>query len=71
MAQGDGQFSFGNLAPGSYRLIALDQPREIDANDPQDLAQYAGKGETVTVEANGTASAQLDVIRTTDEGTTP
>jgi hypothetical protein len=71
ITQADGQFLISNLAPGSYHVIALDQPREIDANDTESLAQYTGKGQTVSVEANGTANVQLDVIPTGGEVSTP
>ncbi|MBB6144616.1 hypothetical protein HNQ77_002572 [Silvibacterium bohemicum] len=69
--QAGGQFTMTNLAPGSYHVIALDQSREIDANDTESLAQYTGKGPTVTVEANGTVNVQLDVIQTGGEVSTP
>jgi hypothetical protein len=69
--QGSGQFSIGNVAPGSYRVVAFDHTQEIDPTDTQALAKYIGKGQTATVEANGTANVQLDVIRAGDEGSTP
>jgi hypothetical protein len=67
-AHGSTQFTLSNLAPGSYRVIALDEPTEIDPSDPQDLAKYTGKGQTVSVEAGGTASVQLEVISSAGEG---
>jgi hypothetical protein len=70
-AQADGQFSMGNLAPGSYQVIAVDQAQQIDPNDPQVLGRYSGKGQTVAVEANGTANVQLDVIRSGEEASAP
>ena len=71
MTQGSGQFSIANVAPGSYRVVAFDRRQEIDPADTQALAKYIGKGQTVAVEANGTANVQLDVIRPGDEGSTP
>lgn len=62
MAQSSGQFSIYNLAPGSYHVIALDQAADISPDDTQELSKYTGKGETVTVEANGTANVQLSII---------
>ena len=71
MAQSSGTFSIPNLAPGSYHVIALHESEEIDPSDPQELAKFTGKGQTITVEANGTANVQLDVTGSSDEGSTP
>jgi hypothetical protein len=64
--QATGQTTISGLAPGSYRVVAFDSPQEIDFHTPEGLAKYAGEGETVTVEAGGSASAQLDVIHITN-----
>jgi hypothetical protein len=58
----NGTFTIPNLAPGSYRVVACDSPQEIDFHTPEGLAAWAGKGQTVSVEAGGTASVQLDVL---------
>ncbi len=63
-AGSSGQFTISNLPPGSYRVLAFDAQQEIDFHTPEGLAKYAGKGQTVTVEAGGTANAQLDSIQT-------
>ena len=63
--------SFGNLAPGSYRVVAFDQPQDIDLDDAQDLARLTAGGQTVTVEAGGTTTVQLDVVKTAGEGARP
>ncbi|HEX4309399.1 MAG TPA: carboxypeptidase-like regulatory domain-containing protein [Acidobacteriaceae bacterium] len=65
MPNSTGQFSFYNLAPGSYRVVACDAPQEIDFHSPEGLAAWTGKGQTVTVEGGGTASVQLDVLHMT------
>ena len=59
-----GQFTIPNLPPGSYRVVAFDAQQEIDFHTPEGLAKYSGKGQTVTVEAGGTANVQLDLIQT-------
>jgi hypothetical protein len=66
-----GRFGVGNLAPGSYQVIAFDKPQEIEIGEPQALARFTGKGQTVTVSAGGTASVQLDLIQTTGEEPAP
>ncbi len=62
MPNDNGQFSFYHVAPGSYRVVACDTQQDIDAHSPEGMAAWAGKGSTVTVDANGTANVQLDVI---------
>jgi len=66
-----GQGQFSNLAPGAYRVIALDSFRDLDSMDAQELAKLADKGKTVTVAAGATVPVQLDVIKTSDEGLNP
>ena len=67
MPNSDGHFSFYAMAPGSYRLVACDAPQEIDFHSAEGLAAWAGKGETVSVDAGGTASAELDVLHIASE----
>ena len=60
--QSTGQFQMQNLAPGSYRVVACDLEQEIDFRSPEGLAEWAGKGQLVKVEPDGTATVQLDVM---------
>jgi hypothetical protein len=60
--QSSGQFTIPNLPPGSYRVVACDSPQEIDFHTAEGLAAWAGKGQTVTVDPNGTASVELDIL---------
>ena len=72
--QDSGRLMFSNLAPGTYRVIALDQPEEIDLDDPAAMARWSTHGQTVTVEPGATASVQLDVFKTEEsaqEGSAP
>jgi len=62
--QGSGEVTLAGLAPGEYRVIAFDAPQEIDFHTAQGIARYSGMGENITVEANGSARVQLDLIRT-------
>jgi hypothetical protein len=64
--QGSGTLMFGNLAPGTYRVVALDKPEEIDMDDPAAMARWSAHGQLVTVEPGATASVQLDVFQTAD-----
>ena len=62
MPQATGQFQMQNLAPGSYRVVACDSEQEIDFHSPEGLAPWAGKGQVVTLEPDGAATVQLDVV---------
>jgi len=66
VASGSSEFSIGNLAPGSYRVFALDQNLDVSEMLPEERQRYMNAGTTVTVEANGTANAQLQVISVAD-----
>ena len=60
--QDNGQFSLGDLAPGQYRVVACDAQQEIDFHTQEGLAAWAGLGQVVTVDPNGTANVELTVI---------
>jgi hypothetical protein len=53
-----------NLPPGSYRVLAFDEPQQLEYMNPQAMSAFAGKGQTVTLEAGGSAQVSLDVIPT-------
>ena len=61
-------FSFANLTPGAYKVVATD--KEIDPNDTAQLAPYAAKGQDVTIEASGTENLQLDIVPTPSTAST-
>ena len=60
--QGSEAATFSNLAPGTYRVVAYDRYQQINLSDPQQLAEIASRGQTVTVSPGATASIQLDLI---------
>jgi hypothetical protein len=63
-----------NLAPGVYRVIALDKYVDIEAASPTELARLAALGKSVTIEAGGIYNIELDVIPAgaeTEEGAIP
>jgi hypothetical protein len=60
-----------NLAPGAYRVVALDTFQNLDAMDALELAKLADRGKSVSVVAGGTVNVQLDVIKTSVEGQNP
>jgi hypothetical protein len=57
----DGSFTMANLAPGPYRVVACDTPQEIDFHSAESVGAWAGQGQTVTVDAGGSASVSLAI----------
>ena len=55
-----GEFGLSNLAPGNYRIVAFDNPQEIEFHTAEGLAKYSSVGQIVTVEAGATANIQVD-----------
>jgi len=53
-----------NLPPGTYRVLAFDEPREPEYTNPAAMRAYAGKGQRVTLAPSGSAQIKLDVIST-------
>ena len=56
-----------NLAPGTYRVVALDKFLDLNAVDSQELAKLAEHGKTVTVAAGETVNVQLDLATVGEE----
>lgn len=61
VTQSDRTFSIGNLAPGSYRVVACAAPQEIDFHSSEGLSAWTGQGQSVTVAAGSTASVAVSV----------
>jgi Carboxypeptidase regulatory-like domain len=51
-----------NLRPGTYRVLALDRPFDLEYRNPKALEAYSGKGQTITLEPNGTANIDVDIV---------
>jgi hypothetical protein len=60
--QGPGQFTIPNLRPGAYRVVALDRYIALDEHDSKALSNLSSQGKEVTVEANGIANVQLEIV---------
>jgi hypothetical protein len=54
------------LAPGTYRVLAVDRAEDFDYDDPEVLGKYADKGRQVTISANQQAEIALDVVHIED-----
>lgn len=59
-ADSKGNFMFRGVAPGSYRMLAVENSSlEDEINDPDFLRAIANRGESLTVEENGKYSPTL------------
>jgi hypothetical protein len=60
-ADSGGRFSFPELAPGRYFLLALGNGTEIDLQDQGTLRRIQSRGEAVELQADGRASLELEL----------
>ena len=60
-ADAGGTFSFQELAPGRYFLLALGNGTEIDLQDEGTLRRIQSQGEAVELQADGRASVELEL----------
>jgi len=51
-----------NIPPGTYHAFALDREIDLEYRNPKALEAYAGKGQIITFEPNGTTNLQIDVV---------
>jgi hypothetical protein len=58
----DGTANLSSLPPGSYLALASTSRRQIEYRNPTVIAAFAGKGQTVSVEAGGTAHITVDSL---------
>jgi hypothetical protein len=58
----DGSFSNSRVPPGSYRGLALEQPRQLDFSDPAVAAPFVTRMQSVSVEAGAQSTLNLDVV---------
>ena len=56
-----GRFSFQELAPGRYFMLALGNGTEIDLEDAGTLRRIQSQGEAVELQADGRASVELEL----------
>lgn len=58
----DGTFNSSRVPPGSYRVIALEQARQIDFTDPAVAAPFSARMQSVSVEVGMKSSLSLDIV---------
>jgi carboxypeptidase family protein len=55
----DGTFTLGNVVPGDYILLAIDDGHQLAYRDPAVIKQYLPQGRTITVPAQGQIIANV------------
>jgi len=66
-----GDFDLPRIPPGTYRVIAFDKEQQINLDDAKEMARWNSLGQLVKVNPGGTATVQLEVIKTTELGANP
>ncbi len=61
-SQVPGDYTISSLAPGTYSVMAVNQPVELDTLAPELLERLKNKATTINVDAKGSAVATLEVI---------
>ena len=59
----DGRFSLSQLAPGAYRILAVDQASSFEYGNSDVLQKYLSKARDITLAPNQTASIDLELLR--------
>jgi hypothetical protein len=65
------EFNWPRIPPGTYRVIAFDKERQINLDDAKEMARWNSLGQLVKVNPGGTATVQVEVIKTADLGANP
>jgi hypothetical protein len=55
-------FQFAQLAPGTYRVLAVDRTNDFEYGNPEVLQKYASKAREITVGANQQAKIELELV---------
>lgn len=59
--RGDGAFEISGVAPGTYRVFAVDSSANFDPGDPVSLAKISSKAQEVTLAPKQSASINLEL----------
>jgi hypothetical protein len=62
----DGSFNRGNLPPGGYRVLAMQQRIQADLRDPATMSRFLGKVQTVTLTAGSTQTLTMQAVPSTE-----
>lgn len=55
-------FEMQRLAPGTYKVFAVDRPDDFEYGNPEVLRKYSGKMREITLEPNQQGKVELDLV---------
>jgi len=64
----EGAFQFGNLAPGPYKLLAVDRADDWEYGNPEVLRKYLSNTRDVVLGPNQSVSVELELVRIEEQG---
>jgi len=56
-------FAMGQLAPGNYKILAVDRPDDFEYGNPEVLRKYLSKAREISLVANQRAKIELELVR--------
>jgi hypothetical protein len=59
----NGAFAIRDLAPGSYRALAIDQADDLEYANPEALRNYLTKAQDVTVGPKQESRVDLELVQ--------
>jgi hypothetical protein len=62
LTEGDGTYRVDGLAPGNYRVLAVDRVDNFAYEEPEVSRKYESKMKEVTIGAGGTGHVDLEVV---------
>jgi len=66
LANERGEFSFRGIAPGVYQIFAWESVPDTAWLNPEFMASYEGRGQTVAIDSGGRLNARVRLIPRTD-----
>jgi len=58
----DGSYSFRDIAPGAYRVLALDRADDLEYRNPDVMRDYLTKAQSITLSAKQEVRMDLDIV---------
>jgi hypothetical protein len=55
-------FEMGQLAPGNYKILAVDRAEDFEYGNPEVLRKYLGKAREISLVANQQAKIELELV---------
>ena len=55
-------FEMGQLAPGNYKILAVDRPDDFEYGNPEVLRKYLSKAREISLVANQQAKIELELV---------